>query len=96
VGQLAGEAFPAILQNTASCVRHKIVLTDPNAVINEQQYPYGMDIRYGVPAETLGGVERATGSTRCRGANLTVFKPISFPKHDNPKEGPNSVTSLGL
>jgi hypothetical protein len=33
-------SFPAKLQNESSQVRHKIVLTDPDAVINKRQYPY--------------------------------------------------------
>ncbi|PLW37102.1 hypothetical protein PCANC_19018 [Puccinia coronata f. sp. avenae] len=33
-------SFPEKLQNELSRVRHKIILTDPDAVINKRQYPY--------------------------------------------------------
>lgn len=39
-GPFQDGSFPAKLQLKSSKVRHKIILTDPNAVINEKQYPY--------------------------------------------------------
>ncbi|PLW25391.1 hypothetical protein PCANC_27354 [Puccinia coronata f. sp. avenae] len=40
LGHIGDATFPEKMQDMASRVRHKIVLTDPDAVINEQQYPY--------------------------------------------------------
>jgi hypothetical protein len=37
---LSDSPFPEKMQDKASRIRHKIVLTDPDTVINEQQYPY--------------------------------------------------------
>ena len=33
-------SFPGKMQGANSKVRHRIVLTDPDAIINERQYPY--------------------------------------------------------
>jgi hypothetical protein len=35
-----GDIFPKNLQSTALRVRHKIILTDPDVIINERQYAY--------------------------------------------------------
>ncbi|PLW34292.1 hypothetical protein PCANC_17685 [Puccinia coronata f. sp. avenae] len=39
-GLFTDASFPEKLQDESLRVRHKIVLTDPNAVINKRQYPY--------------------------------------------------------
>jgi hypothetical protein len=38
--KITKSTFPAKLQDKASRVRHKIILTDPAAIVNEKQYPY--------------------------------------------------------
>jgi hypothetical protein len=39
-GRFVDGTFPNKLQNMDSCVRHKIILTNPDAMINERQYSY--------------------------------------------------------
>jgi hypothetical protein len=39
-GLFTNGSFPKKLQNKNSQVRHKIVLTNPNAIFNEKSYPY--------------------------------------------------------
>jgi hypothetical protein len=40
LGLFTNGSFPEKIQHVSSKIRHKIILTDPNAVINERQYPY--------------------------------------------------------
>ncbi|PLW37026.1 hypothetical protein PCASD_16356 [Puccinia coronata f. sp. avenae] len=40
LSQSKDATFPDKMQDAASKIRHRIVLTDPDAIINERQYPY--------------------------------------------------------
>jgi hypothetical protein len=39
-GGLGKTTFPTKIQDKTSKVRHKIILTDPNTIVNGKQYPY--------------------------------------------------------
>jgi hypothetical protein len=40
LGLFSNGSFPSKMQEIQSKIRHKIILTDPNAVINKKQFPY--------------------------------------------------------
>jgi hypothetical protein len=79
VGQLTSWVLPKSLQNPALRVRHKIVLMDPDAVINKRQYPYPQ--KYLVAWRTL--LDRHIDAGRIRRLSSQYVSPsMIIPKKD--------------
>jgi hypothetical protein len=78
-GLFTDGSFPKKIQDEFSKTRHKIVLTDPNAVINEQQYPYPG--KHLVAWRTLLDQHVDAGQIRCSSSQYASPSMI-IPKKD--------------
>lgn len=72
-------SFPEKMQPEASRIRHKIVLTDPNAVVNERQYPYPQ--KHLMAWRTLLNQHIAAGRIR-RSSSQYASPSLIIPKKD--------------
>ncbi|POW11273.1 hypothetical protein PSTT_05440 [Puccinia striiformis] len=79
-GLFTDGSFPAKLQDKDSRVRHKIILTDPNAVVNAKQYPYPG--KHLVAWRTLLDQHLAAGRIR-RSTSQYASPSLIIPKKDS-------------
>ncbi|KAH9454330.1 hypothetical protein Pst134EB_014423 [Puccinia striiformis f. sp. tritici] len=87
-GLFTDGSFPEKLQNESSTVRHKIVLTDPNAVVNLKPYPYPG--KHLVAWRTLLDQHVAAGRLR-RSTSQYASPSLIIPKKD-----PSALPALGM
>ncbi|KAH9440207.1 hypothetical protein Pst134EB_030834 [Puccinia striiformis f. sp. tritici] len=87
-GLFTDGSFPEKLQNESSKVRHKIVLTDPNAVVNLKPYPYPG--KHLVVWRTLLDQHVAAGRLR-RSTSQYASPSLIIPKKD-----PSALPALGM
>jgi hypothetical protein len=71
--------FPTKLQEEASKVCHKIILTDPNAIVNKKQYPYPQ--KHLVAWRTLLD-QHLTAGRICRSTSQYTSPSLIIPKKD--------------
>ncbi|POW11484.1 hypothetical protein PSTT_05277 [Puccinia striiformis] len=79
-GLFTDGSFPAKIQDESSRVRHKIILTDPNAIVNARQYPYPG--KHLVAWRTLLDQHRAAGRIR-RSTSQYASPSLIIPKKDS-------------
>jgi hypothetical protein len=78
-GLFTNGSFPDKLQNSDSRVCHWIVLTNPQAIINERQYPYPQ--KHLIPWRTLLD-QHVNAGRLCRSSSQYASPSMIIPKKD--------------